>query len=65
VARAPTDHPIACALRYSFVSPNEFDSNLEATNIVDVLYVHARAVHRLAAALERIGGHEEEETGDE
>ncbi len=43
---------IADAIRACLISPNEHDSNLEPANIVDGLFAIARAVNRLAAAVE-------------
>ena len=43
---------VAAALRHALVSPNECDSNLEAANVVDGLFAIARALHRIAEAME-------------
>jgi len=42
-----TTAQIAEALRYSLVSPNVADSNLEPANVVDVLHDFAHALHNL------------------
>lgn len=47
---APT---AAQELRQCFISPNVADSNLEAANVVDVIHEVAKALNRIAAALER------------
>jgi hypothetical protein len=39
-------------IHYALVSPNEVDSNLEPANVVDGLYMLARAIRRLAEAIE-------------
>jgi len=49
---------VAQALRDTFISPNELDRNLEPANVVDGLSAIARAVNRLAAAVERLAGAE-------
>ncbi len=43
---------LEATLANSFVSPNESDSNGEIANVVDGLYVLARAIHHLAQAVE-------------
>jgi hypothetical protein len=43
---------IAKALRDTLISPNEADSNLEPANVVDGLFKIARAILRLAEAIE-------------
>jgi hypothetical protein len=43
---------IAEALEYALTSPNEVDRNGEVANVVDGLFALARAVDRLAAAVE-------------
>lgn len=43
------------ALRATFISPNELDSNWEPANVVDALCQIARAINRLAEALEKQG----------
>ena len=45
--------PIASAIRACLISPNEHDANLEPANIVDGLFAIARAISRLAVAVER------------
>lgn len=53
--RPSTDAALADAitrLADQFVSPNVADSNLEPANIVDALASLARAMHRLADALD-------------
>jgi len=47
---------VAAALRQVLVSPNECDSNLEAANMVDGLFAIARALHRIAEAIEPSAG---------
>lgn len=42
----------AKALRATLISPNESDSNFEAANVVDGLFAIARALTRIAVALE-------------
>lgn len=37
-----------------FVSPNEADRNFEPANVVDGLFAIARAIERLAAAVEKM-----------
>jgi len=44
---------IAQAIRDVLVSPNESDSNLEAANVVDGLFAIARALHDIAAEIEK------------
>lgn len=46
---------IADVLEYVLVSPNETDSNLEPANVVDGLFAIARALGRVANALEKLG----------
>ena len=43
---------VAKAIHDNFTSPNECDSNLEAANVVDGLFAIARAIRRLAEAIE-------------
>lgn len=43
---------IALAIERSLISPNEADSNLEPANIVDAICQLARAISRLAIAVE-------------
>jgi len=43
---------VANGLRDVFISPNECDSNLEAANVVDGLFAIARALNRVAKAIE-------------
>ena len=44
---------IADALARTLVSPNEIDRNLEPANVVDGLFAIARALDRVAIALEK------------
>ena len=44
---------LADAIREVFISPNEADRNFEPANVVDGLFAIARALNRLAAAIER------------
>ena len=46
------ENAVAEALRDVFISPNECDSNFEPANVTDGLYAIARAVRRLAQAVE-------------
>jgi hypothetical protein len=41
-------------LRACLESANEADSNLEIANVVDGLFFIGRAIHRLAAAVEKV-----------
>jgi len=43
---------IAKAMRNVLISPNECDSNFEAANVVDGLFAIARALDRVARAIE-------------
>ena len=43
---------IAGALRDVLISPNECDFNFEAANVVDGLFAIARALNRIAKAME-------------
>ncbi len=43
---------IANAINYTFSTPNESDSNGECANVVDGLFRIARAIDRLAKAVE-------------
>jgi hypothetical protein len=47
----PPPNPVAGAIGYALVSPNEGDSNGEPANVVDGLFAIARAVDGLAAAI--------------
>lgn len=47
-----THNPVAEAIRAVGISPNVADDNLEPANLVDVVCYIARAIGRLAAALE-------------
>lgn len=47
----PIDSSVASALVATLISPNESDSNLEAANVVDGLYMIARALHDVANAI--------------
>ena len=42
----------ASAIAEFLATPNEFDSNGEAANVVDGLFFIGRAIHRLAEAIE-------------
>ena len=42
----------AQALRDTLISPNEADQNFEPANVVDGLFAIARAIDRLARAIE-------------
>lgn len=55
--------PVAEAIRLTLESPNESDSNFEPANVVDGLYVIARAITRLARAVERATGGTLEDQG--
>jgi hypothetical protein len=44
----------AAALKACLISPNEADRNCEPANIVDSLFAIARAVERLASAVEHV-----------
>lgn len=46
---------ISYAVRDSLISPNESDSNGEAANVVDGLFAIARAISKLADAVEAHG----------
>jgi hypothetical protein len=50
---------IATAIQNVLVSPNEWDRNGEAANLVDALFFIGRAIHRLADVLD----HREAERG--
>lgn len=43
---------VADALTRTLISPNEADSNLEPANVVDGLFAIARALDRIATALD-------------
>jgi hypothetical protein len=47
----PPPNPVAKAIGYALVSPNEGDSNGEAANVVDGLFAIARAIDNLAAVM--------------
>jgi len=47
---------LAHAIYKAFISPNEVDRNLEPANVVDGLFAVARAIDRLAVAIERSQG---------
>lgn len=55
------DERLAEAIWGTLQSPNELDSNWEAANVVDGLAKIARAIHRLAEAVERFNPREEDE----
>ena len=44
---------LAKAILDTLISPNESDRNMEAANVVDGLFAIARAIHRLAEAVEQ------------
>ena len=44
---------LAKAILDTLISPNEADRNMEAANVVDGLFAIARAIHRLAQAVEQ------------
>jgi hypothetical protein len=48
------DDQVAKALRQTLVSPNEYDSKGEAANVVDGLFAIARALNRVAKAIDGI-----------
>lgn len=48
-----TDEQIAKAIADTLSSPNEADRNGEVANVVDGLYAIARALDRVARALEK------------
>jgi len=56
---------IARAIKYAFSSPNECDSNGEEANIVDAIYMLARAINRLADAVQAFGRSEAGGEGSE
>jgi hypothetical protein len=41
-------------LRECFISPNESDRNLEPANVVDGLFAIARALNKIAEALNKV-----------
>jgi len=43
------------AIRATLISPNECDSNMEAANVVDGLFAIARAINRVATAINDAG----------
>lgn len=51
-----TGAEIAEGLQSVFTSPNEADSSREAANVVDGLFAIARALNRVAAAIEQLPG---------
>jgi hypothetical protein len=51
---------IGSALKQTLISPNCFDSNLEAANVVDGLYAIARAIQALALAIDNLALKEDE-----
>lgn len=54
----PKDDPIARAIAYALVSPNEMDSNMEPANVVDAIVkgarIQAEATMKLADAITRL-----------
>lgn len=54
----PKDDPIARAIAYALVSPNEMDSNMEPANVVDAIVkgarIQAEATVKLAEAVTRL-----------
>jgi hypothetical protein len=52
---------IAKALCDTLISPNECDSNFEAANVVDGLFAIARALNRVAKAIEASKTKDDEE----
>jgi hypothetical protein len=48
------DDRVAEAILYTLHSPNEVDRNLEPANVVDGLFAIARALNKVAAALEAL-----------
>jgi hypothetical protein len=50
-----TDDRVGEAIRATLISPNECDSNMEPANIVDGLFAIARALNRVAAAIDDAG----------
>jgi predicted RNA-binding protein associated with RNAse of E/G family len=44
---------LANAISAALISPNEYDTNYEAANVVDGLFALARALNRVAAQLKR------------
>ena len=51
---SPAVQDIAQAIRDCLISPNESDQNLEPANVVDALAAIARAISRLAEAVEKM-----------
>jgi hypothetical protein len=47
------------ALKACLMSPNEADRNGEVANVVDGLFAIARAIHRLAKAVETVKAEED------
>lgn len=48
--------PVAAALHNVFISTNEADRNLEPANVVDGLFAIARALDRVAEAVNGVAG---------
>ncbi|SHF74102.1 hypothetical protein SAMN02745218_02987 [Desulfofundulus australicus DSM 11792] len=51
---------IAKVIKGAFISPNERDNNFEPANVVDGLYAIARALDRLAEAVEQLANPKED-----
>lgn len=52
MAADQTSTTVADAIGSAFISPNESDSNGEPANVVDGLFAIARALERIALAME-------------
>jgi len=52
----PQTPNLAHAIYEAFISPNEADRNLKRANVVDGLFAVARAIDRLAIAIEQSQG---------
>jgi hypothetical protein len=48
------DDFVAEAIKFTLTTPNESDSNGESANVVDGLFAIARALRRVAVAIERL-----------
>jgi hypothetical protein len=56
--------PVALAIEYALVSPNEMDRNFENANVVDGLFAISRALWGVAKAIDHLAiaqGYEDEE----
>lgn len=57
-AMKPKEDPVARAIVYALVSPNESDSNMEPANVVDAIVkgarIQASATLKLADAIDRL-----------